>query len=53
VLELELAEDARERRRTREVERHCGIARRIESILIDLGEPLKMTMAAAGGSPEA
>ena len=39
-LELKLAEDARRRQWTREVERHCGIARRIESLLADLGEPV-------------
>jgi integrase len=39
-LELKLAEDARQRQWPREVERHCGIARRIESVLADLGEPL-------------
>ena len=37
-LELTLAEDARERSWQREVERHCGIARRIEQLLADLGE---------------
>lgn len=39
-VELKLAEDARQRQWTREVERHRGIARRIESLLADLDEPL-------------
>ena len=38
TLELSLADDARERAWPREVERHCGIARRIEQLLSDLGE---------------
>jgi hypothetical protein len=37
-LELTLAEDARKRAWPREVERHCGIANRIEQLLEDLGE---------------
>ena len=37
-LELTLADDARGRAWPREVERHCGIARRIEQLLSDLGE---------------
>jgi integrase len=36
-LELTLADDARERAWPREVERHCGIARRIEQLLSELG----------------
>jgi hypothetical protein len=40
-LELTLAEDARERAWPREVERHCGIAKRIEQLLGDLDEPLE------------
>ncbi|MBC9880376.1 phage integrase family protein [Bradyrhizobium sp. INPA01-394B] len=38
ALELSLADDARDRAWPREVERHCGIARRIEQLLSDLGE---------------
>jgi integrase len=41
MLELSLAEDARERAWPREVERHCGIAKRIEQLLGDLAEPLE------------
>jgi hypothetical protein len=37
-LELSLADDARQRTWPREVERHCAIARRIEQLLLDLGE---------------
>ncbi|MGE8944045.1 tyrosine-type recombinase/integrase [Leptospira interrogans] len=37
-VELGLADDARERDWPREVERHCSIARRIEQLLVDLGE---------------
>ncbi|MDE2239819.1 MAG: tyrosine-type recombinase/integrase [Rhodospirillales bacterium] len=40
-LELNLAEDAKQRAWPREVERHCTIARRIEQLLNELGEPLK------------
>jgi len=40
-LELTLADDARERAWPREVERHCGIARRIELLLSDLGEAIR------------
>lgn len=40
-LELTLAEDARKRAWPREVERHCGIARRIEQLLGDLGEAVE------------
>jgi hypothetical protein len=40
-LELTLAEDARERAWPREVERHCGIAKRIEQLLGDLDERLE------------
>jgi len=36
-LELTLADDARKRAWPREVERHCGIARRIEQLLGELG----------------
>ena len=41
TLELALAGDARERAWPREVERHCGIARRIEQLLTDLGEAME------------
>jgi hypothetical protein len=41
LLELTLADDARERVWTREAERHCGIARRIEQLLSDLGEAME------------
>jgi integrase len=37
-LELSLADDARQRTWPREAERHCAIARRIEQLLLDLGE---------------
>jgi integrase len=37
-LEMSLADDARNRAWPREVERHCAIARRIESLLSELGE---------------
>jgi hypothetical protein len=40
-LELSLADDARNRAWPREVERHCGIARRIEQLLSDLGEEVE------------
>ena len=40
-LELALAEDARQRAWPREVQRHCGIAKRIECLLADLGQPLE------------
>ena len=40
-LELNLAKDAKQRAWPREVERHCTIARRIEQLLSELGEPLK------------
>lgn len=40
-LELKLAHDARERAWPREVERHCGVARRIERLLADLGAPIE------------
>ena len=46
-LELSLADDARMRTWPREVERHCGIARRIEQLLEDLGEAVE----ANTGSP--
>lgn len=39
-LELALAYDARKRAWPREAERHCGIAKRIECLLADLGQPL-------------
>jgi integrase len=45
-LELKLAADARQRQWNHEVERHCGIARRIEILLADLGEPLTMRVPA-------
>jgi hypothetical protein len=38
VLELSLAEDARQREWPQEVKRHCGMAQRIECLLTDLGE---------------
>ena len=38
-LELALATDARERGWQREIERHNGIAARIERLLVDLDEP--------------
>jgi len=38
-VELALATDAGTRGWSREVERHCGTARRIEQLLADLGEP--------------
>jgi integrase len=41
TLEVTLAADASERAWPREVERHCAIARRIETLLSELGEPLK------------
>ena len=41
ALELTLADDARERAWPREVERHCGIARRVEQLLTDLGEAME------------
>ena len=41
ALELTLADDARERAWPREVERHGGIARRIEQLLTDLGEAME------------
>ena len=40
-LELALAEDARKREWPREIQRHCGIAKRIESLLADLGQPMQ------------
>lgn len=40
-LELTLAEDARERMWPHEVERHGAVARRIEQLLCDLGEPME------------
>jgi integrase len=40
-LELSLADDARNRGWPREVERHCGIPRRIEQLLSDLGEEVE------------
>ena len=40
-LELRLAEDARDRKWARDVERHSKIAQRIERLLTDLGEPLE------------
>ena len=40
-LELSLADDARNRAWPREVERHCGIARRTEQLLSDLGEEVE------------
>ena len=40
-LELSLAGDARNRDWPREIERHCGIARRIEQLLSDLGEEVE------------
>jgi hypothetical protein len=40
-LELSLADDARNRAWLRDVERHCGIARRIEQLLSDLGEEVE------------
>jgi hypothetical protein len=40
-LELSLAEDARARSWSREVERHCAVARRVEQLLTDLGEELE------------
>ena len=41
TLEMSLANDAGQRAWPREVERHCAIARRIEGLLSDLGEPLE------------
>lgn len=35
-----LLEDTQQRARTREVERHRGIQRRLEKLLAGLGEPL-------------
>jgi integrase len=49
-LELTLAEDARQRQWTREVERHSGIARRVENLLADLGEPLALAERSSNGS---
>jgi hypothetical protein len=40
-LEVALAADARERGWSREVERHNGIANRIERLLVDLEEPIE------------
>jgi integrase len=40
-VELTLAEDARARAWPREVERHCGIAHRIEQLLADLSEAIE------------
>jgi integrase len=40
-LEQTLAEDAHERKWTREEERHCAIARRIENLLAEMNEPMK------------
>jgi integrase len=40
ALELGLAEDARKRRWPAEVQRHCGVAKRIECLLSDLGQPI-------------
>jgi integrase len=39
-LELALAEDARRHGWPHEVERHCGVAKRIACLLADLGEPV-------------
>jgi hypothetical protein len=39
-LELTLAEDARKRQWQQEIQRHCGIAKRIECLLADLGQPM-------------
>ena len=41
-LELALANDARERGWQREIERHNGIASRIERLLVDLDEPIEL-----------
>jgi hypothetical protein len=38
-LEWQLADDARERRREREIDRHQRIADRISGLLAELGEP--------------
>jgi integrase len=40
-LELTLAEDARKRKWPQEIQRHCGIAKRIECLLADLGQPVR------------
>ncbi|WP_448207482.1 tyrosine-type recombinase/integrase [Azospirillum sp. sgz302134] len=40
-VELELAEDARQRGWSKEIERHCAVAARIERLLADLGAPLQ------------
>ena len=42
ALELRLAEDARERGWPREIQRHCSIAKRIECLLADLGQPIRL-----------
>lgn len=39
-LELKLAQDARERGWSREIERHCTIAHRVSDLLKELGEPV-------------
>lgn len=60
TLELTLADDARERAWPHEVERHCGIARRIEQLLCDLGEvvdhpfdaPICLASTTSGGTAE-
>ena len=44
--ELELIEDARSRGWQREVERHQGTIRRLEQLLVELGEPLDEPEAA-------
>ena len=52
-LELNLTEDARCRGWTREIERHSGIASRIEQLLVELGEPVLDAAQEVGQTPEA
>jgi hypothetical protein len=40
-LELTLAEDARKREWSQEIQRHRGVAKRIECLLADLGQPIQ------------
>lgn len=52
-LELNLTEDARCRGWTREIERHSGIASRIEQLLVELGEPVADAAQEVGQKVEA
>ena len=49
-LELNLCKDARSRGWSREVERHSGIAQRIEHLLAELGEPVTELLESTEGT---